>query len=42
MFAVDAALGSGYAQQWNASVQRQLTSTLTVEAAYVGLVERVA
>jgi len=36
VFAVDAGLGSGYAQQWNAAVQRQLTSSLTVEAAYVG------
>ena len=27
VFAVDATLGSGYVQQWNASVQRELTST---------------
>ena len=36
MFAVDATLGSGYAQQWNVAVQRELTSNLTLEAAYVG------
>ena len=36
VFTVDATLGSGYVQQWNASVQRQITSALTVEAAYVG------
>jgi hypothetical protein len=36
VFTVDSTLGSGYAQQWNASVQRVLTSNLTVEAAYVG------
>ena len=36
VFAVDAGLGSGYAQQWNASVQRAVTSAVTVEAAYVG------
>src|SRR5262249_45035980 len=35
-FSVDAGLGSGYVQQWNASVQRQLTTNTTVEAAYVG------
>src|SRR5262249_41013929 len=36
VFAVDPTLGSGYAQQWNVSVQRALTSALTFEAAYVG------
>src|SRR5262249_27749816 len=36
VFAVDGTLGSGYVQQWNASVQRELTSNTTVEAAYVG------
>ena len=36
VFAVDGSLGSGYAQQWNVSVQRELTANTTVEAAYVG------
>jgi hypothetical protein len=36
VFAVDRNLGSGYAQQWNASLQRGLTSDISVEAAYVG------
>jgi len=36
VFTVDPTLGSGYAQQWNASVQRALTHSLTVEASYVG------
>jgi hypothetical protein len=36
VFGVDATLGSGYVQQWNASVQRELTRTLTVELSYVG------
>jgi hypothetical protein len=36
VFAVDGTLGSGYVQQWNASVQRELTSSLSVEVAYVG------
>jgi hypothetical protein len=36
VFAVDGTLGSGYAQQWNASVQRELTANTVVEAAYVG------
>ena len=36
VFAVDGTLGSGYVQQWNASVQRQLTSNTTLEIAYVG------
>jgi len=36
VFSVDAGLGSGYVQQWNASVQRQLTPNTTFEAAYVG------
>jgi hypothetical protein len=36
VFAVDATLGSGYAQQWNASVQRELTSSMSVEVGYVG------
>ena len=36
VFAVDGTLGSGYVQQWNASVQRELTTNTTFEAAYVG------
>jgi hypothetical protein len=36
VFAVDGMLGSGYVQQWNVSVQRELTTNTTVEAAYVG------
>jgi hypothetical protein len=38
VFAVDGTLGSGYVQQWNGSVQRELTTNTTVEAAYVGSV----
>jgi hypothetical protein len=36
VFAVDNTLGSGYVQQWNVSVQRELTTNTTFEAAYVG------
>jgi hypothetical protein len=36
VFAVDGTLGSGYVQQWNASVQRELRANTTVEVAYVG------
>ena len=36
VFAVDSTLGSGYVQQWNLSVQRELTANTAVEAAYVG------
>ena len=36
VFAVDGTLGSGYVQQWNASMQRELTSSVSVEVAYVG------
>src|SRR5262249_13594985 len=36
VFGVDATLGSGYVQQWNASVQRELTSSTTVEVSYIG------
>src|SRR3954451_19633955 len=36
VFAVDRTLGSGYVQQWNASVQREITANTTLEAAYVG------
>lgn len=35
-FAVNRELGSGYAQQWNTSVQQQLGANMSVEAAYVG------
>jgi hypothetical protein len=36
VFSVDPTLGSGYAQQWSASVQRELTTNTTIEVAYVG------
>jgi hypothetical protein len=36
VFAVDRTLGSGYVQQWNVSVQREVTPNTSVEAAYVG------
>src|SRR6185295_1778703 len=36
VFTVERDLGSGYAQQWNASLQRQLGSNLAVEVAYTG------
>jgi hypothetical protein len=36
VFSVDGTLGSGYVQQWNASVQRELTSNTSVDLAYVG------
>jgi hypothetical protein len=36
VFAVDQALGSGYVQQWNASLQRELTSNISMEVAYAG------
>jgi len=36
VFTVDGTLGSGYAQQWNASVQRQLTPNTIVEVSYIG------
>ena len=36
VFAVDRDLGSGYVQQWNASLQRALTSNISVEVAYTG------
>ena len=36
VFGVDATLGSGYVQQWNASVQRELASRLTIEVSYAG------
>ena len=36
VFAVDGNLGSGYVQQWNVSVQREISTNTTFEAAYVG------
>ena len=36
VFSVDGTLGSGYVQQWNASLQRELTPNTAVEVAYVG------
>ncbi len=36
VFAVDRDLGSGYVQQWNASLQRELASDIAMEVAYVG------
>lgn len=36
VFAVDRDLGSGYAQQWNLAIQRELGPNLVVEVAYAG------
>jgi hypothetical protein len=36
VFAVNSDLGSGYAQQWNVSVQRELTPNTAVELSYIG------
>ena len=36
VFSVDSTLGSGYVQQWNASVQQELTTNVIVDVAYVG------
>src|SRR5207344_643051 len=36
VFTVDADLGSGYAQQWNVSVQRELTTNTAIEVSYLG------
>lgn len=36
VFGVDATLGSGYVQQWNAALQRELNANLSVEVAYIG------
>ena len=36
VFSVDRDLGSGYVRQWNASLERELTSNIAVEVAYVG------
>ncbi len=36
VFAVDNTLGSGYVQQWNVSLQRELATNTIVEASYIG------
>jgi hypothetical protein len=36
VFSVDRDLGSGYAQQWHASLQQSLTTNVSLEVAYVG------
>ena len=36
VFTVNRDLGSGYAQQWNLAVQRELTRNISFEVAYVG------
>jgi hypothetical protein len=36
VFTVDRSLGSGYAQQWNLSVQRALARNLSIEIGYAG------
>jgi hypothetical protein len=36
VFSVDRDLGSGYVQQWNTSVQRELGAGISLEAAYTG------
>jgi hypothetical protein len=36
VFSVDRDLGSGYVQQWNTSLQRELTSNIALEVAYTG------
>ena len=36
VFAVDRDLGSGYVQQWSVSLQRELTSKISAEVAYLG------
>jgi hypothetical protein len=36
VFTVDRDLGSGFAQQWNVSVQRELTTNTVVEVSYLG------
>jgi hypothetical protein len=36
VFAVDATLGSGYVQQWNVSMQRELTTNTALEVSYIG------
>jgi hypothetical protein len=36
VFSVDRDLGSGYVQQWNTSLQRELSPSIAVEVAYTG------
>jgi hypothetical protein len=36
VFAVDGSLGSGYVEQWNATVQRELSPNTTLEVSYIG------
>ncbi len=36
VFTVDGTLGSGYAQQWNVSVQREVTANTAIEVSYLG------
>jgi hypothetical protein len=36
VFSVDRDLGSGYVQQWNTSLQRELTPNISLEVAYTG------
>ena len=36
VFTVDRNLGSGYVQQWNASLQREVSPNIAVEVAYLG------
>src|SRR4029078_3681361 len=36
VFSVDRDLGSGYVQQWNVSVQREITRDIAIELAYTG------
>jgi hypothetical protein len=36
VFSVDRDLGSGYVQQWNVAVQREITGNMVVEVAYAG------
>jgi hypothetical protein len=36
VFSADRDLGSGYAQQWNFAIQRELSRNIVVEAAYAG------
>jgi len=36
VYTVSRSAGSGYVEQWNLAVQRQITNNLSVEAAYVG------